>query len=215
MTRAFWPWPEVWLRGEQLLGRALEDHGDLGDAPAEALAGAQVERHARPAARVDLERDRGVGLGRRLGVHPVLFEEAERPSRRPATRRRTGRARSSGARSFGQRDGREHLLLLGAEVLRVEGDRLLHGGERQQLQQVVLDDVARGADAVVVAGAAADADVFGHRDLHVVDVVARSRSARTARSRSAAPGCSGPSPCRGSGRCGRSSRSGTPSAARR
>jgi hypothetical protein len=37
---------------------------------------------------------------------------------------------------------------------------------------VVLDDVAGGADAVVVAGAAADADVLGHRDLHVVDVVA-------------------------------------------
>ena len=36
----------------------------------------------------------------------------------------------------------------------------------------LLDDVARGADAVVVAGAAADADVLGHRDLHVVDVVA-------------------------------------------
>ncbi len=86
--------------------------------------------------------------------------------------------------------------------LRVERDGLLHGGERHQLQQVVLDDVARGADAVVVAGAAAHADVFGHRDLHVVDVVARSRSARTAGWRSAAPGCSGPSPCRGSGRCG-------------
>ena len=36
---------------------------------------------------------------------------------------------------------------------------------------MVLDDVAGGADAVVVAGAAADADVLGHRDLHVVDVV--------------------------------------------
>ncbi len=33
---------------------------------------------------------------------------------------------------------------------------------------VVLDDVAGGADAVVVAGPAADADVLGHGDLHVV-----------------------------------------------
>ena len=71
----------------------------------------------------------------------------------------------------GQPDGGEHLLLLGAQVVRVEGDRLLHRGQREQLQQVVLDDVAGGADAVVVAGAAADADVLGHRDLHVVDVV--------------------------------------------
>ena len=36
---------------------------------------------------------------------------------------------------------------------------------------MVLDDVACGADAVVIAGAAADADVLGHRDLHVVHIV--------------------------------------------
>ena len=36
---------------------------------------------------------------------------------------------------------------------------------------MVLDDVARRADAVVVRRAAADADVLGHRDLDVVDVV--------------------------------------------
>ncbi len=36
---------------------------------------------------------------------------------------------------------------------------------------MVLDDVARRADAVVVPGPAADADVLGHGDLHVVDVV--------------------------------------------
>ena len=35
---------------------------------------------------------------------------------------------------------------------------------------MVLDDVAGGADAVVVSGAGADADVLGHRDLDVVDV---------------------------------------------
>ena len=36
---------------------------------------------------------------------------------------------------------------------------------------MVLDDVAGRADAVVVARPAADADVLGHGDLHVVDVV--------------------------------------------
>ena len=36
---------------------------------------------------------------------------------------------------------------------------------------MVLDDVAGGADAVVVAAAAAESDVLGHGDLHVVDVV--------------------------------------------
>ena len=36
---------------------------------------------------------------------------------------------------------------------------------------MVLDDVARGTDPVVVARTTPDADVLGHRDLHVVDVV--------------------------------------------
>ena len=63
----------------------------------------------------------------------------------------------------------EHLGLLGGERVRVEGGGLLHRGQRHQLEQVVLDDVTGGADAVVVAGAAADADVLGHGDLHVVD----------------------------------------------
>ncbi len=65
----------------------------------------------------------------------------------------------------------EHLLLLEAQLLGVEGGRLLHGDQGHQLEEVVLDDVAGGTDAVVVAGAAADADVLGHGDLHVVDVV--------------------------------------------
>ena len=104
-------------------------------------------------------------------VHPVLVEEAVHLlAALPAA----GVLSAGGGERevLGQRDGREHLLLLRAEVGGLQADRLLHGGEGEQLQQVVLDDVARGADPVVVAGAAADADVLGHRDLHVVDVVA-------------------------------------------
>ena len=50
-------------------------------------------------------------------------------------------------------------------------DGFLHGGQRHELEQVVLDDVAGSADAVVVAGARADTDVFSHRNLHGIDVV--------------------------------------------
>ena len=81
-------------------------------------------------------------------------------------------ARGAGGRVLRQLDGRQHLLLLRAQRVGVEGDRLLHRGQRQQLQQVVLDHVAGGADPVVVARPAADADVLGHRDLDVVDVPA-------------------------------------------
>ena len=85
--------------------------------------------------------------------------------------RRTARARCRWRGRAGSRTAESTFSFSGAQVLRVEGDRLLHRGEREQLQEVVLDDVAGGADAVVVAGPAADADVLGHRDLHVVDVV--------------------------------------------
>ena len=65
----------------------------------------------------------------------------------------------------------QHLELLGPDRLGGELDRLLHRGQREQLQQVVLQHVAGGAGRVVERRAAADADVLGHRDLHRVDVV--------------------------------------------
>ena len=80
-------------------------------------------------------------------------------------------AGGAGGQVLGQLHRREHLDLLPPQVLRVEGDGLLHRGQRHQLQQVVLDDVPGGADAVVVPGPAADADVLGLGDLDVVDVV--------------------------------------------
>jgi hypothetical protein len=70
-----------------------------------------------------------------------------------------------------QPDRGKDLLLLRPQVRGVERDRLLHTDQRQQLQQMVLDDVARRTDSVVVPGPALDADVLGHRDLHMVDEV--------------------------------------------
>jgi hypothetical protein len=71
MTSAFWPSSSVVGLVERQVRGALEDHRDLGDPAAQPLAGAQVERDARPAAVVDLELDRGVGLGLRVGVDAV------------------------------------------------------------------------------------------------------------------------------------------------
>ena len=83
-------------------------------------------------------------------------------------RARTGRARCRVPRSSGSWTAPSTLIFSATQRVRVEGGRLLHGGQRHELQQVVLDDVTGGADAVVVAGPAADADVLGHGDLHVV-----------------------------------------------
>ena len=52
-----------------------------------------------------------------------------------------------------------------------EGDRLLHGRQCQQLEQVVLDHVTSRSHAVVVSGTASDPDVLGHGDLHMVHMV--------------------------------------------
>jgi len=72
---------------------------------------------------------------------------------------------------LGQAHGGEDLLLLGPQRLRGEADRLLHGREGQELQEVVLDDVTGSPDAVVVTRPGPDADLLGHGDLDVVDVV--------------------------------------------
>ncbi len=71
----------------------------------------------------------------------------------------------------GRPDRGEHLDLLVAHLVGLEGGRRLHAGQRDQLQHVVLHEVAQRARPVVVAGAGADADVLGARDLDVVDVV--------------------------------------------
>ena len=48
----------------------------------------------------------------------------------------------------------------------------LHGDQRERLQDVVLDDVAQGADGVVEAAAVVDSEVLRHRDLDRLDVAA-------------------------------------------
>ncbi len=90
-------------RGERQVRGALEHHRDLGDPSPEPLAGAQVERHARPAPGLDVEADRGVGLGGRGGLDALLLEEAlHLDAARPAGRR-TGHARCSGRAGGGGR----------------------------------------------------------------------------------------------------------------
>ena len=49
-------------------------------------------------------------------------------------------------------------------------DGRLHRQDREHLQQVVLHHVAHGAEFLVEPAAALDAELLGHRDLHVLDV---------------------------------------------
>ena len=65
----------------------------------------------------------------------------------------------------------QHLDLFSAQRLRFKGGRLFHCHEGEQLQEVVLNDVSGRADSVIIASAAAKPNIFGHGDLHVVDIV--------------------------------------------
>ncbi len=66
----------------------------------------------------------------------------------------------------------EHLRLLGADVLGVEGDRRLHRRHGDQLEQVIGHHVAQRSGLFVEISATFDADAFGHRDLDMIDAVA-------------------------------------------
>ena len=71
---------------------------------------------------------------------------------------------------IGRREGTYDLQLLVANRVGREVGRRLHRRDRQQLEQVVLDDVPDRAGLFVEAGPALDAERLGHGDLHVVDV---------------------------------------------
>ena len=67
-------------------------------------------------------------------------------------------------------DGAQHAHLLVAQRVGLERDGRLHGDERQQLQQVVLEDVATRTGLLVELAAALDAEVLGDGDLDMVHV---------------------------------------------
>ena len=69
-------------------------------------------------------------------------------------------------------DRQQDLDLLVAHLFGGEVHRRLHRHVAEQLEHVVLDQVAQRAGLVVVAGAGSDAEVLGRRDLDAVDVVA-------------------------------------------
>ncbi len=159
----------VFTFAEETVGGLLEDHGDFGDSAAQALAGAQVEGCAFPAAVCDGHLQRCEGFGAGVCGDVVLVEEAVDVL---AALVACGvLAEREGVRQVVDADCFEDLRLLGAQVLSVEAEGLFHGGEGEQLQQVVLDDVAGRTHAVIVACAGADADVFSHGDLDVIHVV--------------------------------------------
>ena len=144
---------------------------DLGRALGQALAGPDVERDAGPAPVVDHEPGGDERLGLRLRVDLLLLAVARDLAWRRPSPGRTGRARRRRRHRPGRDvDGPQDLDLLVAQGVRLERRRRLHRDQADELEEVVLEDVARGAGLLVERAAVLDADRLGHGDLDVVDV---------------------------------------------
>ena len=144
---------------EHYLRRVTELDDDLCGGHLERLAGADVERHPVPPPRVDVEpqgRIRRHGRGLRHAGFVAISDElpadhligADRPHRS------------------------QDLGLLVADRFGNGGGRRLHREVADDLQQVILDDVANDARLLVELAAALDPELLGHGDLDVLDVVA-------------------------------------------
>src|SRR5262249_47245407 len=146
--------------------RLLELHPNLDRALGEAFAGANEERDTGPAVIFDTQLERRerfdfrvasnarfVAIAAKLAPHHVLGIE------------RLDRLYQA------------HLLL--ADSLDVVSDRRVHREDGGELEDVVLDDVADRPGLVVELAAALHAEMLGHRDLNVVDVVAAERRIQT------------------------------------
>ena len=66
----------------------------------------------------------------------------------------------------------QDLGLFVANRVRLERNRRFHRGEANKLHDVIGHHVAQGASCIVIIAALFDADGFGNRNLHVVDVAA-------------------------------------------
>ena len=151
-------------------GALLELDRDRRLAPREPLARPHVERRVRPAPVVDVELRGDVRLGQRVRVDARLLAVRRAPPRPRRSRGRTARGRPTSARACAST--RSTFTFSFAHRVGGEVDRRLHRRQREELQQVVLEDVADRAGLLVVAGAALDPHRLGDRDLDVVDELA-------------------------------------------
>mmetsp|Transcript_4173 Transcript_4173/g.15289 ORF Transcript_4173/g.15289 Transcript_4173/m.15289 type:complete len:394 (-) Transcript_4173:383-1564(-) len=133
------------------------------------LARLEQERHAVPSRVVDEQRHRGKRWAQRTLRDGVVIEVR----RQNATIELTSLVLSKRHVINLDRSHRlDHLDLFVANVFGVQARRFLHREQRQNLQQVILHDIANDAVMVKVSTSALGAKIFAKVDLHVTDVVA-------------------------------------------
>src|SRR3569832_2089370 len=153
--------------------RLLEPDVDGRRGLGHALARAEIKRYALPAPVVDVQLQRCVGLGGTTWIDVLFLEVAGHHLSVDHA------ARVLAAKGVGMhrvlRDGPDrfqHLHLLVTQRLGVHHRGRLHRDQREQLQQMALDHVTQRTRALVIIGAAFDAERLRVRDLHVIDVLA-------------------------------------------
>ena len=145
--------------------RALELDGDRRLAPSQALSRAHVERHVCPAPVVDVELGGDVRLGHRVAGDALLLSIA---AHLDALDEPAPVLAADDALRPGRVQRAQHLHLLVPDGVGGEVDRRLHRRQGDELEQVVLEDVADRARLLVEGSAALDADRLRHGDLDVV-----------------------------------------------
>ena len=138
---------------EQRNRRAAEVDRDLGRAPGEALAGAQMERDALPAPVVDLEAQADEGLGRASARRRRAPDGSPAASCRSPSGARTGPNTTASSRIGATERSTFTFSKRMLSASKAAGD--LHRGQGEQLREVVLHHVAQRAGLLVVAARAA------------------------------------------------------------
>ena len=138
-------------------GRLLELDRDLARLRLQRLAGAQIERHARPAPVVDVQLERDVGLGvavgRNIGCAAVIPDRLVRNVSGPILRPHRIVQRVRHAFLLHRL---EELGFLRPHGAGLEACRRFHGDDREELEEVIGHHVAQRPGGVVETAAPAD-----------------------------------------------------------
>src|SRR5215831_11354337 len=162
--RDFWTQPEADMVFDQLaVGNQSRRLAKLGDdlraSRRQAFAGANVKWHSFPAPGIDFQLHDGEGLGLRVLRNPVFIAvTAELAANKVLFLDRWNRS--------------QHFGLFVADRFAVGADGRFHRQIRQDLEEMVLDHIADRSSLIVKPSAALNPEVFRHRDLDALNVVA-------------------------------------------
>jgi hypothetical protein len=145
------------FRLEQAVCRLLERGVHFGEGSGKAFPGADQEWHAGPSLVLDREPRGYVGFDSRIRSDPFLGQVTAILAPHDIDRTKgTYRLKQS--------------YFAGVDRVSVIGRWCFHPKQREDLQQMILEDVPNGADFLVETAATAHAKLLRHRDLHVLDV---------------------------------------------